>query len=117
MVDPSVLAALEADVDDPAIARRFARDYAELWEGRYARLAAAFEARDWDAALDVLFSLKVSSTMVGGLRLARIAEHMEQSLRNGEFSDGQALVAVVADYGNRTIQELRSTYIVNETQS
>ncbi|GAC1599913.1 MAG: hypothetical protein NVS3B6_09520 [Pseudarthrobacter sp.] len=116
-MDPSVLATLEADVDDPAIAQRFARDYSKMWEARYRRLAAAFEAQDRDAALDVLFSLKISSTMVGGLRLAHLAEHLEQTLRNGRFSDGQALVAVVADHGSRTIQELRSTYILNDSQS
>lgn len=117
MVDPRVLATMEADVDDPAIAQRFARDYAQMWEARYRRLAAAFEAQDRDAALDVITSLKISSTMVGGLRLAHLAEYMEQILRNGQFSDGQALVAVLADHGNQTIQELRSTYIVNDNQS
>lgn len=117
LVDPCVLAALEADVDDPAIAQRFARDYAQMWEARYRRLATAFETQDRDAALDVLISLKSASTMVGGLRLAALAEHLEQTLRNGEFNDGQPLVAVVADHGNQTIQELRSTYILNDDQS
>lgn len=117
MVDPRVLAVLEADVDDPAVARRFARDYAQMWEVRYRRLAAAFEAQDRDAALDVLNSLKISSTMVGALRLAALAEHLEQTLSDGEFNDGQALVAVIADHGHRTIQELRSTYLLNDKQS
>lgn len=117
MVDPRVLAVLEADVDDPAVARRFARDYTQMWEARYRRLAAAFEAQDRDAALDVLNSLKISSIMVGALRLAALAEHLEQTLRDAEFNDGQALVAVIAEQGNRTMQELRSTYILNDNQS
>lgn len=117
LVDPGVLANMEADVDDPAIAQRFARDYAHIWESRYRRLAAAFEAQDRDAALEVLISIKVSSIMVGGLRLAHTAEYLEQTLRDGRFSDGQALVTVVADHGNQTVQELRSTYIVDDNDS
>ncbi|WP_427174681.1 Hpt domain-containing protein [Arthrobacter sp. 92] len=114
LMDPRVLADLELKVGGPVVAQRFARDYAEMWEDRYRRLADAFKASDRDTALEAVISLKTSAAMIGGLRLARLAEDLEHIIRNGELSDGHQLVAMVADRGIRTVQELQETYIVHD---
>ena len=59
------------------LALRFARDYAAMWDQRYSRLALAVENQDRAAALDAIISLRITSAMVGGLRLARLAEMLE----------------------------------------
>lgn len=115
LVDPNALAALEAAVDGPAIAQRFARDYTDMWEARLRRLVIAVEARDRATALDILINLKNSSKMVGGLRLSCLAEHLEQTLRHAELSDPFALMAAVTDQGNQTVKELKSTYIAKNS--
>lgn len=112
LMDPRVLAALELQVGGPTVAQRFARDYAEMWDDRYRQLAVAFGARDRDTALEAVISLKTSSAMIGGMRLARLAEHLEHIIQNGKLNDGYELVAILADHGNRTVQELQTTYLV-----
>jgi hypothetical protein len=67
----------------PLVAQRFARDYAEMWDVRYRQLAAPFEARDRDSALDAVISLKISSAMIGGLRLGHLAEDLENHPKRG----------------------------------
>ena len=41
-----------------------------MWDQRCARLAEAVNSRDIESALDAAISLKISSAMVGGVRLA-----------------------------------------------
>jgi hypothetical protein len=70
------------------------------------------ESQDEASALDAVISLKISSAMVGGVRLARLAELLEGLIRRGDFVQGQALMAGVALDGARTVSELQSTYIL-----
>ena len=48
--------------------------------------------------------------MVGGLRLAKLAELLESLIRQGEFGQGQLLLKRLAKDGGQTISELRATY-------
>ncbi|WP_426996570.1 Hpt domain-containing protein [Pseudarthrobacter sp. N5] len=111
LVDPDILQELEDEVDGPRVAHRFARDYTEMWVQRYRRLTAAVDRQDRADALDAIISLKTSSAMVGGLRLARLAEDLEQIIRRGDFSAGRALVTAVADHGGQTVKELQFLYV------
>ncbi|MDF2052516.1 Hpt domain-containing protein [Arthrobacter sp. Cr_A7] len=112
LVDAAILDELEDELDGSGLAQRFARDYAAMWDQRYARLAAAVDNRDGDAALDAVISLKITSAMVGGLRLAKLAELLEAVIRLGDFGQGQVLMERVAEDGGLTISELQSSYIL-----
>jgi HPt (histidine-containing phosphotransfer) domain-containing protein len=112
LLDAAVLEDLEEQLNGTELAVRFARDYAAMWDQRYARLAAAVENQDRASALDAIISLRITSAMVGGVRLARIAEILEKEIRQGDFGQGQALMERVAEDGDRTVSELQANYIL-----
>jgi HPt (histidine-containing phosphotransfer) domain-containing protein len=107
-----VLAELEAELDGPELAHGFARDYAAMWDQRYSRLAVAVQAHDRKAALDAVISLRIASAMVGGVRLATLAQSLEDAIRKDNFAQGQDLLAGVAEHGVSTVSELQATYIL-----
>lgn len=111
-VELEVLAELEAEVDGPELARGFARDYAAMWDQRFSRLAAAVQAHDRKDALDAVISLRIASAMVGGIRLALLAQSLEDAIRHDDFIQGQDLLAAVAEHGISTVSELGKTYIL-----
>lgn len=111
-VEPEILAELETELDGPELARGFARDYAALWDQRFSRLAAAVQAEDHPAALDAVISLRITSAMVGGIRLSVLAQALEDAIRRDDFVQGQALLAGVAEHGVRTVSELQAKYIL-----
>ena len=112
LVDGSILEDLEDELNGSELALRFARDYAAMWDTRYSRLALAVQNQDRASALDAIISLRITSTMVGGLRLARLAELLENVIREGDFGQGQAMMDRVADNGDRTVSELQANYIL-----
>jgi hypothetical protein len=112
LVDLAVLQDLEEQLAHPAVAQNFARDYATLWTQRYQKLAAAVDRQDVAAALDAVISMKIASAMVGGLRLARLAERLEEFIRRGDLEHGHALIAAVELHGSATVKELQETYIL-----
>ncbi|BCW79514.1 MULTISPECIES: Hpt domain-containing protein [unclassified Arthrobacter] len=114
LIDAAVLEELEDELAGSGLAQRFARDYAAMWDLRLARLGTAVDSQDEASALDAVISLKISSAMVGGLRLARLAELLEGLIRQGDFVRGQAMMAGVAQDGARTVSELQSTYILEK---
>jgi len=112
LVDAAVLEELEDELAGSGLAQRFARDYAAMWDQRCTRLAAAVDSQDSESALDAVISLKISSAMVGGVRLAKLAELLEVLIRRGDFGQGQALMKRVAQDGGQTVSELQATYIL-----
>lgn len=112
LVDAAVLEELEDELAGSGLAQRFARDYAAMWDQRYARLAAAVANQDRASALDAVISLKITSAMVGGLRLAKLAELLEAVIRMGDFGRGQVLMVRVAEDGGQTVSELQANYIL-----
>ncbi len=111
-VELEILAELETELDGPELARGFARDYAGLWDQRFGTLAAAVQAQDRPAALDAVISLRIASAMVGGIRLAALAQVLEDAIRKDDFIDGQVLLAGVAEHGVQTVSELQANYIL-----
>ncbi|MFD5276592.1 Hpt domain-containing protein [Pseudarthrobacter sp. NPDC058362] len=112
LVNVAVLDDLEAELAGPALAKRFAQDYADMWDQRYTRLASAVERQDVAACLDAAISLKITSAMLGGERLSKLAELLENVVRQGDFGQGRLLMERVAIDGSQTVSELQSTYIV-----
>ena len=111
-VEPEILAELEADLEGPELARGFARDYATLWDQRFSRLAAAVKAQDHPAALDAVISLRITSAMVGGIRLSLLARALEDAIRVRDFIQARSLLVRVSEHGIRTVAELKTTYIL-----
>ena len=112
LVDLAVLQDLEEQLAHPAVAQKFARDYATLWSQRHQKLAAALKRQDAAAALDAVISMKIASAMVGGLRLSRLAEQLEGFIRRGDLENGYALIAAVELHGSATVKELQENYIL-----
>ncbi|CAN7465249.1 Hpt domain-containing protein [Arthrobacter sp. LjRoot14] len=111
LVDLLVLQDLESQLAQPAVARKFALDYIEIWEQRFLNLTNAISGQDRTTALDAAISLKIGSAMVGGLRLARLAEDIESVIRSGSWDAGQSMLACVSDLGHKTVAQLRQNYL------
>ncbi|ABK04315.1 hypothetical protein Arth_2936 [Arthrobacter sp. FB24] len=111
LVDLLVLQDLETQLAQPAVAKKFALDYIEIWEQRYLNLTNAISGQDLTTALDAAISLKIGSAMVGGLRLARLAEDIESVIRSGSWDKGQLMLACVSDLGHETVARLRQSYL------
>ena len=111
LLDAAVLHAMEEHLGRPDIAWTFANDYAGMWVERQRCLVDSVEREDRMAALDAVISLKVSSAMVGGLRLARLAEALEATLRKGDLRDGASVLAMISLHGHATVKELRQRYL------
>jgi hypothetical protein len=111
LVDLLVLQDLESQLAQPAVARKFALDYIEIWDQRYVNLRNAISGQDRTTALDAAISLQIGSAMVGGLRLARLAEDVEAIIRSGCWDKGQSMLAPIAELGRETVAQLRRSYL------
>lgn len=112
LVDPAALQDLGAQLDSPAVAKGFARDYTRMWDQRYRSLASALERGDLAGSMDAVLSLKTSSAMVGGLRLAQLAGELENALRAGDIGRALSLLRDVAERGGETVDELQFSYVL-----
>jgi hypothetical protein len=111
LLDAAVLHAMEEQLGLCDIARNFANDFAEMWGERQRCLVDSVGREDRVAALDAVISLKVSSAMVGGLRLARLAEALESTIREGDLHDGAPVLAMISIHGRATVKELQQGYL------
>lgn len=111
LVDTAVLKVLEEQLGRSDLARNFAKDYSMLWGQRERRIVTSLEGEDRAEALDAVISLKVSSAMVGGLRLARLAEALEGAVREGDLRYGATVLAMISVQGRATVNELRHVYL------
>lgn len=109
-MDLAVLRDLEDELELPLV-RNFAQDYIGMWEYRCRRLAAAAACPDGrSAATDAAISLKVTSKMVGGLRLAELAATFEVRIREGALEEAAALMNQIKTCGEGTVAALRLRY-------
>lgn len=106
LLDLAVIQELDEELGESSLSRTFALDYASLWEQRRNRLARSLEREDVKAALDSVISLKVSSAMVGAVRLAHLAAQLEAAVRKGYSQEMTTLLAVIALHGTDTVSEL-----------
>lgn len=111
LVDGAVLHAMEEQLGRSDLARNFAKDYSALWGQRERRIVDSLEREDQTAALDAAISLKVSSAMVGGLRLASLAQMLETAVRHGDLRHGASVLAMISIHGPATVNELQHQYL------
>lgn len=110
-MDRTVLDDLEEQLGRSDMARDFAKDYSALWGQRARRLVDSLEREDQSAALDAAISLKVSSAMVGGLRLACLAQMLETAVRHGDLHHRASVLAMISIHGPATVYELERQYL------
>ena len=115
LVDPAALQELGSQLDSPAVAKGFARDYAKMWDHRYQSLAMSLDNGDDAVALDAVLSLKTSSAMVGGVRLAGLAGELEDAIRVRDTNRARTLLRAVAESGNDTVDELQLSYELGDS--
>ena len=117
LLDLAVLRKLEEELGDSGVARSFVSDYIGIWENRIQYLIRSVADDDSDAAMDAVLSLKSSSTMVGGVRLAQLAGELEAAVREGNMGQAQSMLDDVAKRGGETMDELRSGYVLRDSRT
>lgn len=113
LVDPEVLLEMEDALGRPDLATNFARDYVALWEQREQRLTSSLADEDCDAALDAAISLKVTSAMIGALRLAHLAQALESAVRANDLKRGDSILSLISDHGRATVAELQVQHLLH----
>lgn len=108
LIDARVLVTLSRDLENPDAAVAFARDFAGSWPERSAKIREAITARNQDAGLDAILSLRTGSLMIGASRLARLVIVAEGHLRNGDFDNTLAMLPLVESCGAETLDVLEN---------
>lgn len=112
LVDVAVLHDLERQMDSRSVVLGFVRDFIQLWEPRYERLAQALALPDPDIALDALLSLKTAAAMAGAVRLSGETERLETAVKQADADRVAGLLPVLARCGGETIQALLELYVM-----
>ncbi|MDJ0356102.1 Hpt domain-containing protein [Paenarthrobacter sp. PH39-S1] len=81
----SSLASLCEETQNDAAVHRFVSTFLNLLPGRVSRILDALRARDVDLAMDAVLSLKVTSSMIGALRMEQLCHCVENALVGGDY--------------------------------
>lgn len=92
VLDPECLRLLGEELGDPAGAAAFLAGYRELLPARMDSISCAVAAQDFEAAMDRVLSLKVTSTMVGARQLAGLSAELELLVRVESWAAARAAV-------------------------
>lgn len=111
LVDRQVLQELEECLEDSAAAQNFAKDFARAWESKFQRLVVSVDQGNQDGATEAVLSVKVTSIMVGAMRLAGLAASFEQLVRNNDLAAAAQILPSVEECGEDTKRELLENYI------
>ena len=106
--DPRDLDRLASDVSHWPFMVSFAEKYRRLLPRRVARILAATEEGDVDAAMDATLSLRVASSIVGALELVEMAQYVEGRLRGGDLVGAYARARLLPDAAQRADLALAS---------
>lgn len=92
LLDSEVLERLRHEVDDDeGVWKVFVRSFMAELPRRTERLRRTLTTGDCKGAMDAVLSLRTSSQMIGAERLAQLADHLEQSLRQEETTGNPAV--------------------------
>lgn len=116
-LDRTVLDRLRSDLeDDEGVWKAIVQSFVERLPYRIERLRLTLATGDFTGALDAVRSLKVSSQMVGGERLADLAQGLQVELHNSPSADrahvlprmAAALLEPLATCGDHTAYLLQA---------
>lgn len=111
LVDWSTLRRLEQEFEDPGPARSFVRDFISFWDERFARLVHAVERGDAPASFDALLSVRITATMIGASRLARLTAELEAWSQRGNLDAVAESLPKMKECAAATISELSRKYL------
>lgn len=86
--------------------RRFVSNFVAMWDSRFTRLQQAVQRPDFDAAMDVVLSIKISSHMAGAVRLSALAAAAQELVVRRDASGLAEMVAAVDACGVETMAYL-----------
>lgn len=88
---------------------QYVSNFMAMWEQRFTRFTLAVQRRDYDAAMDVVLSIKISSHMAGAERLSALGVTAQQlvSIRDGRGLD--ELLVPLRTCGGETIAHLNAS--------
>ncbi|MGJ9402714.1 excisionase family DNA-binding protein [Arthrobacter sp. KK5.5] len=107
LIDPNVIRELREDLHIPDAADRFVYDFAAMWPARFERLLRSAERQNRESLHDAVLSLKVTSTMVGAVRLRRLTENFEENINRSWPVSMVKPLASIHFCGDLTVRELR----------
>lgn len=84
-LDLSVVSDLADQLDCPALALAFLRDFLALLPGRMERIRASLIEQDPEKALDAVISLKTTAAMTGAHHIMACCRTVEQLIRANRF--------------------------------
>lgn len=115
LLDPSVLARLEAETGGRSVARAFVSDYIGMWNKRITYLTRTLLSDDAKRAKDAVLSIKNSALMVGAAELAQLAVELERLDNAGDLAAMRASLTQLSHLGEMTVQALRKNYLEQDT--
>lgn len=93
--DPLKLMVLAHEAGETA-AQRFLDDYLRVLPARQGRILAELSKGEVEEAMDAVVSLKVTSSMVGAIRLNGYCQQLQDQLTIGHIADAAAVAADLA---------------------
>ncbi len=79
------LAGLDEETQNDNAVHRFVSTFRAMLPGRVSRIVSAVRARDADTAMDAVLSLKVTSSMIGALRMEQLCRCVEHALVREDY--------------------------------
>ena len=86
--------------------RRFVSNFVAMWDSRFTRLEQAVARPDFDAAMDVVLSIKISSHMAGAVRLSALATAAQELVARRDLNGLTEMVVAVDACGIETMAYL-----------
>lgn len=107
LLDLTALAALQTSLDqDEDAVDGFVATFIRHWPERLRRAALGVTARDLPAIYDCALSIKVSSQMLGAVRLSACGGELERVVRSGTLDDALPILEALRTIGDETMQAL-----------
>ncbi|MBT8161279.1 MULTISPECIES: Hpt domain-containing protein [Arthrobacter] len=108
-LDHGAIQRLAHELHDSEAARRFATSYARMLPARVERIVRALEHGDGHQAMDAVLSLKISSAMVGALRMEQHCARLEAALDKTDHAGAAAAGEEVRRHLAELVSALGST--------
>lgn len=104
----SCLLGLFDETENDEAILQFATTFLSLLPARVSRILKALQTRDTATAMDGVLSLKVTSSMVGALRMEQLCRCLEGALASGDFTAAEGVGAGVARHSGHLARALRA---------
>lgn len=104
VVEWSSMASLSEETQNDDAVQRFMSTFLALLPGRVSRILHALRAQDSAVAMDAVLSLKITSAMIGALRMEQLCHCIETALVCGDYAAAEGAGAGIV--GHSTVLAL-----------